>query len=164
MFASHAPTVALQHIVLWVSMCKCKAIGTRICCHKPYFHCCLSFGSWRVSLPSAIIWSNDTRRGWAGKHNVLQGALWHNKAETLCWCAPSTCIHVGSALRGYRRKSLPLVLRDCWPSPYVHNLWMLPSVTRSYKGTNLYPFHLYMTAWLHLQVTSGLKGELSSEG
>lgn len=158
-------TVTLQHLVLWVSVCECKSIvlpGSAVTSHILIVDCHLAHGEFLCT--SAIIWSNDTRWGWAGKHNVLQGALWHNKPETPCWCALSTCIHVDSPLRVYRRKLLLLVLQDCWPAPYVHNLWMLPSVTRSYKGTNLYPLHLYVTAWLHLQVTPGLKGELSSEG
>lgn len=97
---------------------------------------------WLMESFPFTIRSNDSRWGWAGKHSVLQAVLWHIKPEAPCWRGLATCVHIDASPSLVWGKSLLLIVQDLWPASHLNSLWMLLAVTKSYRGTNLYPFNL----------------------
>lgn len=125
----------------WACVYVSKASPTRICCHKPYFDCLLPFDSWRVSLPSAIIWSSEGECGSTVYYRLSCGTS-NQKPHADVLLPPAFMLIHHSRVTGRGEKSLLLTVQDGWPAPHDDSLWMLPYVTKSHRGTNLCPFHL----------------------
>lgn len=140
MFASHGccglarPNPASEHVCMWVRpVLPGSAVTSHILiayCHLTHeeFLCCqLSSGAVRVSGEAQCV---------AGCP-IAQGT---RNPMLMCSCHLPSCWFTTQELRG--GKSLLLTVQDGWPAPHDDSLWMLPSVTKSYRGTNLCPFHL----------------------